>query len=69
MFDFKVEIILFLKSAENVSVGFFVKRIPSIQNFKAKILIFQKGIGCAEALALIEIPASLTLLQIVTGLV
>ena len=40
MFDFKVEIILLLKSVENVSVGFFVKRIPSIKNFKTKIVIF-----------------------------
>ena len=45
MFDTKVKISIFLKFAEYVSVGFFVKVIATIENFKTQALIFQEGIG------------------------
>ena len=65
MFNTEVKISIFLKFAEYLSVGFFVKVIATIENFKTQTFIFQESIGGLEPITLIEIPTCLTLLRIV----
>lgn len=69
MFNTEVKISIFLKFAEYFSVGFFVKVIATIENFKTQALIFQEGIGSLKTITLIEIPTRRTLLRIVVGFI
>ena len=61
MFNTEVKISIFLKFAEYLSVGFFVKVISTIENLKTQTFIFQESIGRLEPITLIEIHGLLCL--------
>ena len=55
MFNTEVKISIFLKFAEYLSVGFFVKVISTIENLKTQTFIFQESIGSLEPITFIAV--------------
>ena len=40
VFDAKVKVILFLQFLKDIAIGFFIKMVTAIENFKAHTLVF-----------------------------
>lgn len=43
--DVEVKVILFLQFLKDIPIGFFIKMVTTIENFKTHTLVLQKSIG------------------------
>ena len=61
----KVKVMFILQLLEDVTIGFFVKVIATIEDFKTQTIVLKESVGCSETILAIEIHAGLSLLQVI----
>lgn len=61
----KVKVMFILQLLEDVTIGFFVKVIATIEDFKTQTIVLKESVGCFKAILAIEIHSSLPLLQVI----
>ena len=65
VFDMKVKVMFILQFLEDVTIGFLVKVIATIEDFKTQTIVLKESVGCFKAILPIEVHSSLPLFQVI----